>query len=69
MAMALALALAGPGDTSSASTLGRYAWIEFVEDCAAKECRRRREQSLSAEWRLLAEGHQVGVGHVGMVRF
>jgi hypothetical protein len=47
--------------------MARYSWIEFVDGCAAKECRRKREQSVAAEWRLLAEGHAVGVGHVGMV--
>jgi hypothetical protein len=58
----------GPGDDGSASTLGRHAWIEFVNECVAKECRRKREQSVAVEWRLLAEGYQVGEGHIGMVR-
>ena len=61
------LAPTGVGEAMVVSTLARHSWTEFVELCALMECRRRREETLLAEWRLLESGVTVGVGHVGMV--
>ena len=50
------------------STLARHTWKDFVDMCALLECKRRREETLVAEWKLLSEGYTAGVGHIGMVR-